>query len=117
MIYVGFRKKHDEKNCRSIKNAVRYYGPDQGKELIKLITAIECAQNLLDIKALPQYRLHQLKGNYKDMYSLSIPRSGIRIVFYPQDKEGNTIRSKEDEKEMMKKTEKILIWEITDHYE
>ena len=88
----------------------------KARELAKLINAIYSSSDLTDIDHMPQYRLHQLKGNKKDLYSLSI-KEGYRIEFYPQDEQKNTLISGTNETEMFQKTKNIHIVAITKHYE
>lgn len=104
--------------CNNLKVATRKYGIDIAKALHKLINILEKAENLKDIAVLPQYRLHQLKGNRKDQYSVVILKSSkLRLILYPLDGDNNIMKSLNDENLMLIKCIKIKIEEVSEHYE
>ena len=54
---------------------------------------IESFPNLHDIKTLPSYRVHLLKGDRKGQYSITISKnSKRRVILYPLDEEGKLIK-------------------------
>ncbi len=116
MIKILYKTKKIKNICEDTKCAIREIGADPGKKLSKLINAIMSAQDLQDIAAMPQYRLHQLKGNKNKIYSISVYNTGYRIEFYPMDENKNIIVSGENENKMFRQTKYIEIIEISKHY-
>ena len=116
MIEILYKRKEDKRICEDTKFAVRKIGTVPARNLAKLINAIMSSIDLHDIAGMPQFRLHQLKGDKKDIYSLSINKE-YRVEFYPMDENKNILKSGIDEKEMFKKTRYINITRITKHYE
>ena len=113
-----YSTKQVEKNCNDSKEAIKKYGSIVGAKLIKLIIALESAINLYDISKLPQYRLHILKGNRKQQYSITIHKgSKYRLIIYPMDSDGNILTNLENEQTLLIKTVIIEIKEVSEHYE
>ena len=78
--------------------------------MIKLVILLENADNLKDVSGFPQYRLHQLKGNKKDQYSITILKSSkYRLIVYPIDENNNIMKSLDNEQLMFIKCIKIQI--------
>ena len=104
--------------CNNLKLATRKYGIDVARSLHKLITAIKDAENLKSIAELPQYRLHQLKGNRQNQYSITILNSSkYRLILYPIDENNNIMKSLDNENLMFIKCIRIQIEEVSEHYE
>ena len=113
-----FKSNKLEKECTDIKIAVKKYGFDVGRKLIDLINYLEEAENLLDVSKLPQYRLHQLKGDRKYQYSIIIFKpSKYRLILYPLDEDNNIMKSMDNENLMFIKCIVIKIMEVSEHYE
>ena len=116
MIEILYNNKKDRKTCEDTRYATRRIGVDPARNLAKLINAIISSKDLSDIAAMPQFRLHQLKGDKMDIYSLSINKE-FRIEFYPMDENKDILKSGTNEKEMFRKTRYIKITRISKHYE
>lgn len=83
-----------------------------------MINYLEQSECLLDVTKIPQYRLHQLKGDRKNQYSVVIDKqSKYRLIFYPIDENNNIMKSKDNEKEMFIKCIVVEIMEVSEHYE
>ena len=83
-----------------------------------LINILENAENLLDIYKLQSFKLHLLKGNRKDQYSLTILKSSkLRLIVYPIDENNNFMRSLDNQNLMFIKFIIIKIMEVSEHYE
>jgi len=116
MIKIVYSRNEDRKICEDTRYASMKIGDRPAKRLAKLIVAIESSIDLSDLAGLPQFRLHQLKGNKKDVYSFSIDQQ-FRMEFYPMDENNELLLSKDNEREMYKKTRIIKVLRITNHYE
>lgn len=115
---IIYKNKKLEKECTSLKTATQRYGSDVGKALLKLTNFIEQAENLKDISNFPQYRLHQLKGDRKNQYTITILKSSkYRLIVYPLDENEKIFLSSENERLMFKKCKIINIVEVSEHYE
>ena len=115
---VVYKNKKTEKECNNINEAMRKYGNELGKALLKLINLLENADNLKDISMMPQYRLHKLKGNRIDQYSITILKSSkYRLIIYPLDENNNIMYSRDNENLMFISCIKIQIEEVSEHYE
>lgn len=113
-----YNNKKIEKECNDLSVAKRKYGIDIAKALHKLINILENAENLLDIYKLQSFRLHLLKGNRKDQYSLTILKSSkLRLIVYPIDENNNIMRSLDNQNLMFIKCIIIKIMEVSEHYE
>ena len=117
MLIVKYQHNRDRKICEDTKRAIRVLGSRAGKQLTELIVLLKNVKDLSDVAMMPQYRLHKLKGDLKDKYSMSLPGTGIRIEFYPMDENENVLLSGNDEAEMFRNTKIVLITEVSDHYE
>lgn len=115
---VKYSSKKIKDECTNEKNAIKKYGFLVGKKLIDLVIALEEATCLLDISVLPQYKLHPLKGNRINQYSLVIHKSSkYRIILYPYDINGHLIECQENEKKRLVSTIMVEISEVSEHYE
>lgn len=107
-----------EKICNDYKKAVKDLGKDVANRLSDLLNALESFPTLLDIKCLPQYRLHPLFNNREYQYSLVIHKGyKWRLIIYPLDSEGNILKDKGNEKEMLAKAVMVEIVEVSEHYD
>ena len=116
MMEIIYSNKKDQKICEDSRYATKKIGALPARNLAMLMGAIMSSTDLSDIAVMPQFRLHQLKGDKKDRYSFSIDRQN-RVEFYPLDEHRNILKSGTNEKEMYKKTRYIQITGITNHYE
>lgn len=58
------------------------YGPEQAKLIALRLTQIAAADNLEDLRSLPQVRAHELKWNRADQISLDL-RHPYRMLITP----------------------------------
>lgn len=113
-----YKTKKLKKECNLLSEAIKKYGSELGKALLKLINLLENADNLKDISMMPQYRLHKLKGNRIDQYSITILKcSKYRLIIYPLDENNNIMYSRDNENLMFISCIKIQIEEVSEHYE
>ena len=115
---IIYRNNKTEKLCNDYKKAVRELGNDVARKLSDLLNAIESFPTLLDLKGLPQYRLHALMGNREYQYSFVIHKSyKWRLVIYPLDEQRNVLKDKNNENEMLSKAVMIEVLEVSEHYD
>ena len=115
---ILYSNSKTEKLCQDSKKAVKVLGFEVAKRLFDLLNAIESFPNLLDLKGLPQYRLHPLGYNREYQYSFVIHKGyKWRLVVYPLDEEGNILKDKDNETKMLSKAVMIEVLEISEHYD
>ena len=86
------------------------------KKISSIITIIENANSLLDIKNYPSYHFHDLEGDeYKDQWVIYISRTGYRIHLVPQDFNNELIK-KGDVIPNITNIKIILIKGVSNHY-
>lgn len=107
-----------EKKCSNLKNAKREYGDKVGEKLLATIFFIKNAKNLEDVKKIPTYRLHDLKGDRKGQFAIDLGKTlGYRLILKPIDKETGEEIIWDDINELYKMTEVVFILEVSNHYE
>ncbi|MDU1202542.1 MAG: type II toxin-antitoxin system RelE/ParE family toxin [Clostridiales bacterium] len=106
-----------EKECTNYSKAKRKYNQQVADKLYSTINFIENASNLLDVKNMPMFRLHALKGDRKGTYAIDLGKKlGYRLIITPLDDEKNEWNT-DDEYLIFKSTKVIIILEVTNHYE
>lgn len=115
---ISYSNKKTEIICKDYKKAVIKLGDDVARRLSDLINALESFPTLLDIKGLPQYRLHPLGYDREFQYSLVIhKRYKWRLIIYPLDEDGNILKDKSNENGMLSKALMIEVVEVSEHYD
>lgn len=115
---IIYSNNKTEKICNDYKKAVRELGIDVARRLSDLLNALESFPTLLDMKGLPQYRLHPLGYDREYQYSLVIHKGyKWRLIIYPLDNQGNLLKDKSNENEMLSKAVIIEIVEVSEHYD
>lgn len=69
---VRFRTAKFAKTCSSLKSLKREYGPRMADVIARRLTELDAAVVLSDIRALPQVRAHQLRGDRDEQISLDL---------------------------------------------
>jgi len=69
---VRFRTAKFEKTCSTLKSLRREYGPRMADVIARRLTELEAAVALSDIRALPQARAHELRGDRDEQISLDL---------------------------------------------
>ena len=78
--HKGLRKFYEE-------GETRFLPAEQLDKIKRILSALDSAQKPVSMN-LPGFRFHQLKGNYKGFYSVTVERNW-RIIFKFQD--GNAV--------------------------
>lgn len=114
---IIYKNKKIEKQCTNLKTAQKNFNKQVSEKLFSVINFIESATCLNDIKNMPMYNLHSLKGDREGTYAIDLGRRlGFRLIIEPL----NELRkrwSTKDENEILRSTKMILILEVTNHYE
>lgn len=115
---IIYSNKKTEKLCNDYKKMVKELGSEVAKKLSDLLNALESFPTLFDIKGLPQYRLHPLGYDREYQYSLVIHKGyKWRLIVYPLDNQGNLLKEKSNETEMLSKAVMVEIIEVSEHYD
>ena len=113
-----YKNNKVDKICNNLKHATKVLGPVVAKRLMNIISILEDYENLYDFSKLPQYNLHSLHGDRKYEYSIVIMKNTKwRLIIYPLDENGKLITDKANEKELLVKSVKIEVREVSEHYE
>lgn len=115
---ITYSNNKTEKICNDDKKAIRLLGPEVARRLSDLLIAIESFPTLLDLKGLPQYRLHSLGYDREYQYSFVIHKGyKWRLIVYPLDEQGNLLKDKSNENEMLSKAVMVEVLEVSEHYD
>ena len=115
---IIYSNSKTERLCNDFKRASKELSKIVAEKLSDLLNAIEAFPTLLDLRGLPQYRLHSLGYNREYQYSLVIHKgSKWRLIIYPLDEEGNILKDKSNETTMLSKAVMVEILEVSEHYD
>ncbi len=115
---IIYSNSKTEKICEDNKRAVKVLGPEVAKKLSDLLNAIESFPTLYDLKGFPQYRLHSLGYNREYQYSFVIHKNyKWRLIVYPLDEQGQLLKDKSNEIEMLSKAVMVEVLEVSEHYD
>ena len=115
---IVYSNKKTEKLCEDFDKAVKVLNKEVATKLSYLLNAIESFPTLLDLLGMPQYRLHALGQNRQYQYSLVIHKGyKWRLIVYPLDENGEILKNKENEREMLSKAVMVEILEVSEHYD
>lgn len=115
---IAYRNKKTEKICTDFAKAVKELNRDVAIRLSDLLYAIESFPTLLDMMGLPQYRLHALGQNRQSQYSFVIHKGyKWRLIVYPLNDNGEILKDKSNEREMLSKAVMVEVLEVSEHYD
>ena len=116
---IVFRSKKVERVCKNLKAAQRFFG-DLGlaKSLLARVNALETAQVLKDIIAMPSFRFHNLRGNLKGFFAIDVKtiREKWRIILQPLDDEQEPFEPCNVD-EVADICGAVMVREVSAHYE
>lgn len=114
---IIYDNKTIKKQCTKYTEAQKKFNKDVAEKLYSTLNFIDNASCLMDIKNMPMYNLHPLKGKRKGTYAIDLGRRlGYRLIIVPLDDDENEWDTK-NETEIYKSTKIILALEVTNHYE
>ena len=89
---IIYANKKIKQQCTNIKEAVKLFGGDKqlAVSLLGRINAIEQAEVIKDIIAMPQFHFHNLQGKRKGLFAIDVKgrRDKWRIILCPLDEAG-----------------------------
>ena len=94
-------------NSKFNKELVKGYGMDVAKKLPQRIKELKAFGTLNDVPVFPPFRRHKLKGDKSELYAVNINMQ-YRLIF----KVLNNMLVDD-----LKKIDKIMIMEVSKHYE
>lgn len=83
---VSFNNKKLAKLLNSEKDTLRKYGADNGKRILLRLSQLATVENLQQLAAFPQIRLHQLTGNRNEQFSIDV-KHPYRLIVVPNHDE------------------------------
>ncbi|MEG1132726.1 MAG: type II toxin-antitoxin system RelE/ParE family toxin [Romboutsia sp.] len=114
---IIYDNKTVEKQCTNYTAAQKKLNKQVAEKLHSAINFIDNSTCLMDIKNMPMYRLHALRGDRKGSYAIDLgKRLGYRLIIVPLDNSKNRWDTT-DENKIFKSTKIILALEVTNHYE
>lgn len=115
---IIYHNAKTQKLCEDPNRSKKELGEIVATKLQILLFAIESLPNLFDLMAIPQFRLHALKGDRTNQYSLVIHKgSKWRLIIYPLDKNGLLVRNNGDEKKTLLESVIVEVLEVSEHYD
>jgi proteic killer suppression protein len=69
---ITFSDRKLEKELNNETRLIKRWGPEQAKKIKMRLTELTAAENLEDMKTLPQARAHELSGNRSGQISLDV---------------------------------------------
>lgn len=112
-----YRNKQIQKLCTDYAGAKKELNVIVADKLFSLINFIDSADNLNDIAVIPAYNLHPLKGKEEGKFAIDLGRKqGFRLIIVPLDNENNRWKNTYINI-IYSSTTKIIIWEVSKHYE
>lgn len=82
---VYFRSKKLQKICESERELVRKYGARQGKRLAVRLSELRAIATLEDASKIPHLNLHQLGGDRREQFALTLIEPQRLILEVAQD--------------------------------
>lgn len=79
---LTFRTNKLKKRCSEEKEAVKAYGPNRARKLMRRLMELQAADNLSQIPTTPPPRCHELSGNLKGKLSVDLEHPW-RLLFVP----------------------------------
>ncbi len=79
---ILFKTKKFQKQCNEHKRLVRAHGQRRATLIRRRLDELRAANNLLEIRFLPQARCHELKGNRAGQLSVDLDHP-YRLTFRP----------------------------------
>ncbi len=114
---ILYNDKSIEKQCNDYKFAIKKFNKLVAVKLHSIINFIENADSLMDVKSIPNYRLHSLKGDRKGEYAVDLGKKlGFRLIIVPLDPNSERWDTT-DETTIYNSTSIIIAMEVTNHYE
>lgn len=109
ILYSREMKKH----CRDRGAAVRKWGPEQGKLVIRRIDELKDVSCLADLRRFPALRCHELKGDRKGQIAIDLINP-YRLILEPAN---DPIPRKEDGGLDWEQITAVRLLEVVDYHD
>lgn len=84
VLEIVFATRKLQRDCEDQKESIRKYGSLRAKLMRRRLDDLRAAEALVDIRALPQTRCHELKGNRAGQFSVDLDHP-YRLLFEVAD--------------------------------
>ncbi|ACV62404.1 HigA [Desulfofarcimen acetoxidans DSM 771] len=108
---IKFKTRKLKKICDSGQEIIKKWGQGNGFKIQQRLSELRAASCLSDISHLPPPRLHELRENWEDHFSVDI-RHPYRIIFKPTE----PIPRKEDGGIDLSRVTEIMVVNIMDYH-
>jgi proteic killer suppression protein len=81
-VNILFKKKKFGKICNEDNKLIRKFGPQMAKIIRRRLDELSAANNLSDMRTLPQARCHELSQNRSGQLSVDL-KQPYRLIFEP----------------------------------
>ncbi|HEY3342661.1 MAG TPA: type II toxin-antitoxin system RelE/ParE family toxin, partial [Anaerolineae bacterium] len=79
---ITFASKQLEKDCNADKRLIRAYGAENAQRIRRRLDEMRAAPSLEYLRTLPQCECHELTGDRKGQFSVSV-KHPYRLIFVP----------------------------------
>lgn len=79
---ILFKSGQFQKECNNYNKLIRTYGERRARRIRRRLDELRAAQNLHEMRSLPQARCHELKGNRAGQLSVDLDYP-YRLLFHP----------------------------------
>ncbi len=108
---IGYKDTKIQKLCIDAKKSKKEFGDKVAIKIFQRLSWLSAADNLNIFNCkYKTLRLHKLKGDYKNFYSIDITER-YRLIFYPCNDDGELVENEDFEKITL-----ITIEEVSNHY-
>lgn len=112
---ISFRKAKIQKEFSDEKLLIHRWGPVQAKLIKRRLVELNAAENLEDLRKLPQIRAHELTRDRAGQISLDI-KHPLRLIIVPDYEEEDIPRKKDGGLDWQRIT-KVKVLEIADTHD
>ncbi len=117
---INYSSKKIESQCTNLKSAVKLFGGDKSLaiSLFSRINAIESAEVIKDIIAMPSFHFHNLHGKLEGYFAIDVKarRDKWRIILQPLDENEHVFDPCHID-EIASAVKIVEIREVSAHYE
>ncbi len=115
---IEYKTKNIEEICTDPKASKRKLGKMISLRLFAVVNFIETAENIVDLMNMPSLKFHDLKGNYKNTFSIYLGKNlGWRLLIKVLDSDGNVCENNDVFGERGITLRIVFIEEVSNHYE
>lgn len=79
---INFKTKRLAKCCNNEKEAIKEWGDQYARKVLRRLNELRANVTLQDVSHLPPARLHELEGNRKGTFAVTV-KEPVRIILKP----------------------------------